>query len=61
MHAWMLAQRDLVPNGSTTAKARDRKLKSCLALLRYMEDGAVPIENNLVENQIRLWALGHSN
>ncbi|SFG55701.1 transposase domain-containing protein, partial [Neptunomonas qingdaonensis] len=30
-------------------------------LTRYLEDGAVPIDNNWVENQIRPWALGRSN
>ena len=61
LHDWMLAQRDLVPNGSATAKALDYSLKRWVALTRYLEDGAVPIENNPVENQIRPWALGRSN
>ncbi len=61
LHAWMLAQRDRVPNGSATAKALDYSLKRWLALTRYVEDGAVPIDNNQVENQIRPWALGRSN
>ncbi|TRO36206.1 IS66 family transposase [Pseudomonas sp. ALS1279] len=61
LHDWMLAQRDLVPNGSATAKALDYSLKRWVALTRYMEDGAVPIDNNQVENQIRPWALGRSN
>jgi hypothetical protein len=57
----MLAQRDLVPNGSATAKALDYSLKRWVALTRYLDDGAVPIDNNQVENQIRPWALGRSN
>ncbi|MBS7661585.1 IS66 family transposase [Pseudomonas lalucatii] len=61
LHDWMLAQRDLVPNGSATAKALDYSLKRWVALTRYLEDGAVPIDNNQVENQIRPWALGRSN
>ena len=61
LHAWMLAQRDLVPNGSATAKALDYSLRSWVALTRYLDDGAVPIDNNQVENQIRPWALGRSN
>ncbi|WP_434603924.1 IS66 family transposase [Pseudomonas sp. R1-7] len=61
LHDWMLAQRDLVPNGSTTAKALDYSLKRWVALTRYLNDGAVPIDNNQVENQIRPWALGRSN
>ena len=61
LHDWMLAQRERVPNGSATAKALDYSLKRWLALTRYVEDGAVPIDNNQVENQIRPWALGRSN
>ncbi|KPX12848.1 hypothetical protein ALO73_200192 [Pseudomonas syringae pv. daphniphylli] len=61
LHNWMLTQRDLVPNGSATAKALDYSLKRWVALTRYLEDGAVPIDNNAVENQIRPWALGRSN
>ena len=57
----MLTQRDLVPNGSATAKALDYSLKRWVALTRYLEDGAVPFDNNRVENQIRPWALGRSN
>jgi hypothetical protein len=49
----MLAQRDLVPNGSATAIALDYSLKRWVALTRYLEDGAVPIDNNQIENQIR--------
>jgi transposase len=49
LHDWMLAQRDLVPNGSATAKALDYSLKRWQALTRYVEDGAVPIDNNQVE------------
>ena len=61
LHEWMLAQRELVPEGSATAKALDYSLKRWVALTRYLEDGAVPIDNNPVENQIRPWALGRSN
>jgi len=61
LHDWMLTHRDLVLNGSATAKALDYSLKRWVALTRYLEDGAVPIDNNAVENQIRPWALGRSN
>lgn len=61
LYDWMLAQRDLVPNGSATAKALDYSLKRWVALTRYLDDGAVPIDNNPIENQIRPWALGRSN
>jgi len=61
LHDWMWAQRDLVPSGSATARALDYSLKRWVALTRYLDDGAVPIDNNQVENQIRPWALGRSN
>ncbi|KDD66115.1 hypothetical protein ABH912_005456 [Pseudomonas sp. BT76 TE3572] len=57
----MLAQLDLVPKGSATAKALDYSLKRWIALTRYLDDGAVSIDNNQVENKIRQWALGRSN
>ena len=61
LHTWMMARRDLVPEGSAIAKALDYSLKRWMALTRYLEDGAVPIDNNAVENQIRPWAFGRSN
>ena len=61
LHEWMLAQRELVPDGSATAKALDYSLKRWVALTRYLEDGAVPIENNQIDNLIRPWARGRSN
>ena len=60
-HQWLLAQRRLVTNGTATAKAIDYSLKRWAALIRYLEDGKIPIDNNWVENQIRPWALGRSN
>ena len=50
LHDWMLAQRDLVPNGSATVKALDYRRKRWVALTRYLDDGAVPIDNNQVED-----------
>jgi hypothetical protein len=61
LYGWMLAQRDLVANGSATAKALDYSLKRWVALTRYLDDGAVLIDNYQVETQIRPWALGRSN
>ncbi len=49
------------PNGSATAKALDYSLKRWVALTHCLDDGAVPIDNNRVENQIRAWALGRLN
>jgi len=61
LHAWMIAQRDLVPEGSAISRALDYSLKRSAALARYLDDGAVPIDNNWCENQIRPWALGRKN
>nr|WP_305880251.1 transposase [Pseudomonas sp. ERMR1:02] len=38
-----------MPNGSATAKALDYSLKRWVALTRYLDDRAVPIDNNQVE------------
>lgn len=61
LHQWMQAQRMKVPDGTATAKALDYSLKRWEALTRYLDDGAVPIDNNRVENLIRPWALGRKN
>ena len=60
-HRWLLAQRQLVPNGSATMKAIDYSLKRWAQLTRFVDDGDVPISNNWVENQIRPIALGRAN
>lgn len=61
LHAWLIGQREQVTDGTGIAKAIDYSLKRWAALTRYLDDGAVPIDNNWVENQIRPWALGRSN
>ena len=61
LHAWMIAQRDLVPEGSAISRALDYSLKRRAALSRYIDDGGVPIDNNWAESQIRPWALGRKN
>lgn len=61
LHTWMLAQRDRVHEGTAIAKAFDYSLKRWTALVRYLDDGRVAIDNNWCENQIRPWALGRSN
>lgn len=57
----MISQRLLVHDGSAISKALDYSLKRWTALSRYLDDGAVPIDNNWAENQIRPWALGRKN
>ena len=50
-----------MPDGSGTAKALDYSLKRWVALTRYLDDGAVPIDNNHIEQQIRPVAVGRKN
>ena len=61
LQAWLLAQRQRVPDGSATAKAIDYSLGRWTALTHYLDDGNVPIDNNWVENRIRPIALGRNN
>jgi hypothetical protein len=39
----------------------DYSLKRWVALTRYLEDPALPIDNNFDEQQIRPWATGRKN
>jgi transposase len=61
MHAWLLAMRLNVAEGSALANAIDYSLKRWAALVRYAETGDLPIDNNAVENTIRPIALGKRN
>lgn len=61
LHDWLKATRLTVANGGGTAKAIDYSLKRWPALARYVTDGALPIDNNPVENPIRPVCLGKKN
>jgi transposase len=61
LHAWLQLERTRVPDGSAIAKAIDYSLNHWPALSEFVTDGAVPVDNNHVENQIRPWALGRRN
>ena len=61
LHIWLKATRLTVANGGGTAKAIDYSLKRWPALCRYATDGALPIDNNPVENAIRPVCLGKKN
>jgi len=61
LHAWLLARRTQVPNGSGIARTIDYGLKRWAALTHYVDDGRVPIDNNWIENQIRPIALRRKN
>lgn len=61
LHDWLRRQRRQVPEGAAIAKAIDYSLNRWAALMRYLDDGQVPIDNNWVENRIRPVALGRAN
>ena len=61
LHAWLLAQRQILAKADITAKAIDYSLSNWRALMRYLDDGNVPIDNNAVENSIRPLAVGRRN
>jgi transposase len=61
LHDWLIAQRTRITNGTATAKAIDYSLKRWVALTRYLDDPALPIDNNHDEQQIRPWATGRKN
>jgi transposase len=61
LHRWLIANRQKVPDGSATAKAIDYSLGRWRALVRYIDDGYIPVDNNWVENRNRPIALGRNN
>ena len=61
LRQWLTRQRNQVPDGSATAKAIDYSLGRWAALIRFLDDGDLPIDNNHLENRIRPVALGRSN
>jgi transposase len=58
LHLWLQLERTRVPDGSATAQAIDYSLNHWVALTRNLHDGAVPVDNNHLENQMRPWAMG---
>jgi len=58
LHVWLKLERGRVPDGSAIASAIDYSLNSWTALTRHLDDGAVPIDNNFIERQIKPWAMG---
>lgn len=61
LHAWLRLERTRVPDGSAIAKAIDYSLNHWQALSEFLKDGAVPVDNNWIENQMRPWGLGRKN
>jgi transposase len=61
LHTWLIEVSVRQLGGSSLAKAVNHALGRWPALLRYLDDGAHPIDNNPVENAIRPIALGRKN
>jgi transposase len=61
LRQWLVRQRSQVPDGSATAKAINYSLGRWAALIRYIDDGDLHIDNNHIENRIRPVALGRNN
>jgi len=61
LQTWLECKLTQVPEGSATAKSILYSLRRWSALMRYLEDGTLPIDNNWVENRIRPIALGRNN
>jgi hypothetical protein len=61
LRQWLVRQRREVADGTATAKAIDYSLGRWAALIRYLDDGDLPIDNNHLENRIRPVAVDRSN
>ncbi|WP_422085112.1 IS66 family transposase [Variovorax sp.] len=55
---WLELERRLVADGGAAAGAIDYTLGHWSTLTRYLDDGAVAIDNNHLERQIKPWAMG---
>jgi transposase len=58
LHVWLRLERGRVPDGTMIATAIDYSLNAWDGLTRHLKDGAVPIDNNFIERQIKPWAMG---
>lgn len=61
LHRWLCAKRRVAADGTGLARAIDYSLKRWPAILRYVESGQLPIDNNPIENAIRPICLGRRN
>lgn len=58
---WLKLQRTQVLDGSKIAEAIDYSVNAWKALTLHLDDGAVAVDNNLIERQIKPWKLGAKN
>jgi len=61
LHAWLQRTQPRVPPQSALGKALHYLAGQWPRLVRYLADGDYPIDNNLLENAIRPFALGRKN
>jgi hypothetical protein len=61
LHTWLVAKRQALAKADVTAKAIDYSLSNWAGLIRFLDDGDVPIDNNAAENAIRPLAVGRKN
>ncbi len=61
LHQWLTLHRQRATDGTALSKAIDYSLKRWKALVLFLDDGDLPIDNNWIENRIRPIALGRSN
>jgi hypothetical protein len=58
---WLKLQRTQVADGTKIAEAIDYSLNAWKGLTLHLDDGAVAIDNNLIERHIKPWKLGAKN
>jgi transposase len=61
LEVWLRLQRTQVLQGSKVQQAIDYSLNAWDALTLHLRDGAVAIDNNHLERQIKPWKLGAKN
>jgi len=61
LKAWMDALLPKTPPKGLLGKALSYALKHWKKLIRYLEDGRIPIDNNIAENSIRPFVVGRKN
>jgi transposase len=61
IRAWLAAALPSVPPQSLTGKALGYLDRQWPKLIRYLDDGRIPLDTNLVENAIRPFAVGRKN
>lgn len=58
---WLKLQRAQVLDGTKIAEAIDYSLNAWDSLTLHLDDGAVALDNNLIERQVKPWKLGAKN